>query len=125
MVVMLASPVFAQFPGEPKAPPSYDPVADMTYNFARGAPNEIVREAQRVLRDLGYYTDEIDGIMGPEVKTAIWNFQKATGLTRSASLDRPTMVALGLTGAEAAYASPPSLGAETTSPRHLDDIEAP
>jgi peptidoglycan hydrolase-like protein with peptidoglycan-binding domain len=125
LTMQLATPAFAQFPGEPKMPDAYDPVAQMKYNFERGAPNAIVLEAQLVLRDLGYYAGDVDGIMGPEVKAAIGNFQTSMGLPRSASLDRMTMVVLGLTGSEAAYASPPTLGAETPSPRHLDDVEAP
>ena len=125
LTTQIASPAFAQFPGEPKMPDAYDPVAQMKYTFERGAPNAIVLAAQVALRDLGYYAGDMDGIMGPEVKAAIWNFQEAVGLARSASLDRMTMITLGLTGSDAASASPPTLGTDTSSPLHLDDVEAP
>lgn len=96
---------YAEIPGRPKAPLSYDAVADMNYHFARGAPNATVREAQRVLRELGYYAGPVDGIVGPEDRTAVRKFQGAKGLHLSGNLDPGTVAALGLATGEG-YASP-------------------
>jgi hypothetical protein len=119
---------FAQFPGEPRPPAAFDAVADMQYTFARGAPNDLVREAQRVLTDLGYYAGPLDGILGPDVRRAVWNFQKAQTLVVSGSLDPRTMTALGVGTIE--VASPPdssyaaaSPGSEQPSPMY--DVQAP
>lgn len=125
-LVLAASPAFAQFPGEPKNPGvSFDPVAEQRYVFARGAPNETVLDAQRTLRSLGYYWGEMDGIMSPELKTALWNFQKANGLTPWMHLDRLTLTALGLTEMGAVYASPPTFGTEMPAMRTFDEMQAP
>lgn len=127
MVVATAGVALAQLPGEPKPPAAYDAVADMQYTFARGAPNDVVREAQRVLTDLGYYTGPLDGIMGPEVRRAVWNFQKAQKFLLSGSLDPRTVAALGVGPIEVAsppesfsYASP---GGER--PTQVYDVQAP
>jgi hypothetical protein len=125
-LAFVASPAFAQFPGEPKAPDRwYDPVREMTYVFERGAPNEIVRDAQRVLGVLGHYVGPLDGIMSPDVKAAIQRFQKAQALDVSLHLDRPTLAALGLMRRDAPYASPamPEFGRAT--PPKYEGIEAP
>lgn len=98
LLLVMAAPgvVSAQLSGEPKRPLQYDPVADMRYTFERGAPTETVRVAQQALREKGYYRGAVDGILGPEVRAAIWNFQKTHALKRSGSLDRPTVSAPGL-----------------------------
>ncbi len=68
----------------------------MRYTFERGAPNETVRAAQQALHDEGYYRGATDGILGPDVRAAIWKFQTAQGLKRSAGLAPATVAALGL-----------------------------
>jgi peptidoglycan hydrolase-like protein with peptidoglycan-binding domain len=94
VVMALPSPVLAQLPGEPKAPPSYDVTGDAIHRFKRGAPDETVREAQRRLRDQGYYQGPVDGLMTPQMRRAVWNFQASQDLRRSGSLDPATMAAL-------------------------------
>jgi peptidoglycan hydrolase-like protein with peptidoglycan-binding domain len=94
VVTAFSSPVLAQLPGEPKAPPSYDVTGDAIYRFKRGAPDETVREAQRRLRDQGYYQGPLDGLMTPEMRRAVWNFQKSEDLRPSGRLDPATMAAL-------------------------------
>ena len=53
-----------------------------------------IRWAQVELRDQGLYKGSLDGILGPETKRALGQFQKNTGLGRTASLDAPTWEAL-------------------------------
>jgi peptidoglycan hydrolase-like protein with peptidoglycan-binding domain len=114
MVLVFASavvtPAIAQYPGEPKIPDrTYDPVYDANYHRQWGSPNEVVRQAQQVLRDQGYYRGPIDGLVkNPEYLRAIWSFQKAKGLPATTHLDAPTLAALDV--APTALASPPSTG---------------
>jgi len=49
-----------------------------------------IRWAQVELRDRGFYKGSLDGILGPEMKRALGQFQKNNGLGRTASLDEQT-----------------------------------
>ena len=55
---------------------------------------EDVRWAQVALRYRGLYQGSLDGIVGPETKGALSQFQKIKGLGRTASLDAQTWEAL-------------------------------
>jgi peptidoglycan hydrolase-like protein with peptidoglycan-binding domain len=127
MVVALAGVASAQFPGEPKAPAAYDAVADMRYTFARGAPNDTVRAAQRALADLGYYRGSLDGIVGPELRRAVWEYQKAHEFPVTGSLDPQTVTALGVGPTEVAE-TPESFAAASPGgepPSPVQDMQAP
>ena len=129
VVLLLASatahPAFAQYPGESKASPSSsDVIGNMRHGFGVWAADEKVREVQQVLRDKDYYKGPIDGVLNPEFRQAIWNFQRANGLPRTASLDPATLAALELPATGAALPGPASsFGASGRLPRN--DVEAP
>jgi len=53
-----------------------------------------VRWAQVELRNLSLYNDSLDGVIGPETKRALAEFQKANGLKQTATLDQQTADAL-------------------------------
>ena len=53
-----------------------------------------VRWAQVELRNLGLYNDSLDGLIGPEMKRGLAEFQKANGLKQTAMLDQQTADAL-------------------------------
>jgi hypothetical protein len=53
-----------------------------------------IRWAQVELRDKRLYKGSLDGILGPETKRALGQFQKNNGLGRTASLDAQTWGAL-------------------------------
>jgi peptidoglycan hydrolase-like protein with peptidoglycan-binding domain len=53
-----------------------------------------VRWAQVELRNLGFYDDSLDGVIGPETKRALAKFQIANGLKLTAMLDQQTADAL-------------------------------
>ena len=57
---------------------------------------ERVRIAQEVLKDKGHDPGPIDGMMGPQTRAAIREFQKAEGLPRTGRLDGATVARLGL-----------------------------
>jgi peptidoglycan hydrolase-like protein with peptidoglycan-binding domain len=53
-----------------------------------------IRWAQVELRYSGLYQGSLDGVVGPETKRALSQFQKINGLGRTASLDAQTWEAL-------------------------------
>ena len=120
-----AHPAFAQYPGESKASPSSsDVIGNIRHGFGVWAANEKVREVQQVLRERGHYKGEIDGVLTPEFRRAIWDFQREKGLPRTASLDPATMAALELPATGAASPGPAnSFGA--SEPVQRNAIEAP
>ena len=54
------------------------------------------KQVQQKLKDLGYYTGAIDGIIGTKSKTAIKNFQRDYGLVVDGIVGPKTLNALGL-----------------------------
>src|SRR5215471_17433040 len=67
-----------------------------------------VRWAQVELRNLGLYNDSLDGIIGPEMRRALAEFQKTNGLKQTATLDQQTADALiGDTGIGQGSSVPP------------------
>jgi len=55
-----------------------------------------VREAQRVLRDLGYQPGPVDGVVGPRMKEALVRYQRAQKIAVTGRLDGETMVRLDI-----------------------------
>jgi peptidoglycan hydrolase-like protein with peptidoglycan-binding domain len=53
-----------------------------------------IRWAQLELRNRGLYQGSLDGILGPETRRAVSQFQAINGLGRTASLDAQTWEAL-------------------------------
>ena len=43
-------------------------------------PDELVRAVQDALKQLGYYSGQLDGLAGPQTRTAIADFQMQAGL---------------------------------------------
>ncbi len=57
-------------------------------------PTDKVRGIQQRLKNLGFYGGEVDGIMGPQTKMAITQFQQSQGLRQTGEIDQPTPNAL-------------------------------
>lgn len=80
------------------APPAKEePVsaADKTDSEEEGPPKTMaVREAQGILKELGYEPGKIDGVLGPETRGAIEGFQSDSGLAVTSELDADTVGAL-------------------------------
>ena len=58
-----------------------------------------IRWAQVELHTIGLYKGSLDGVVGPETKRALLEFQEDNNLARTATLDQPTADALvGHTG---------------------------
>lgn len=51
-------------------------------------------DIQKVLKDAGYYTGDLDGLAGPKTSAAVVEFQKAKGLPETGKVDPRTLAAL-------------------------------
>lgn len=73
-----------------------------TYQSSAGSQEQSeIKEAQRVLKDHDLYQGNIDGIVGPQTRSALRQYQEQQGLEVSGSLDQQTKQALGVSeGAE-------------------------
>lgn len=58
---------------------------------------DAIRSAQMVLRDRGYYNGAISGVMNPQTRSAIRNFQRDRNIAETGDLDFRTAQALGIT----------------------------
>ena len=54
-----------------------------------------VKKAQETLRDKGYYSGHIDGVMGPQTRAGIRQYQKSENLPVTGNLDNETAGKLG------------------------------
>ena len=61
-----------------------------------GSRSEEVRQIQQKLKELGYYTGNVDGIFGTQTKNAVVNFQKSKGLSADGIAGPKTLAALGI-----------------------------
>jgi hypothetical protein len=59
-------------------------------------PDKVIADTQALLKDMGYYTGEVDGLLGPLTRDALTAYQADNGLTTTASIDEPTLDSLGL-----------------------------
>jgi len=59
-------------------------------NGAAVTHDETVKKAQQALKDQGYYQASIDGVMGPETRSALKQFQEKEGLAATGQLDDET-----------------------------------
>jgi peptidoglycan hydrolase-like protein with peptidoglycan-binding domain len=74
---------------------------NLTHLQAQQAPElqhdrQLVREIQVKLAEQGYYAGAIDGIIGPQTRDALRNFQRAHRLPVSGHLDEATVAKLGV-----------------------------
>ena len=67
-----------------------------------GSSGDEVRRIQQKLKDLGYYTDKVDGIYGKNTQSAVKSFQRNVGLTADGIVGSATLLYLGLSGGSTA-----------------------
>ena len=76
---------------------SYKDSTNSIYTVSRlGSKGEEVRRIQKKLRELGYYSGNIDGIYGSATKKAVIAFQKNCGITADGIAGAKTLLYLGL-----------------------------
>jgi hypothetical protein len=59
-------------------------------------PDQVIADTQALLQQMGYYTGEVDGLLGPLTREALTAYQTDQGLTPTAAIDQPTLDSLGL-----------------------------
>ena len=59
-------------------------------------PDQVIAQTQDLLQQMGYYTGEVDGLLGPLTREALAAYQADNGLTATAAIDEPTLDSLGL-----------------------------
>jgi Putative peptidoglycan binding domain len=59
-------------------------------------PDQVIADVQALLQQMGYYTGEVDGLLGPLTREALTAYQADQGLTTTAVIDQPTVDSLGL-----------------------------
>jgi Putative peptidoglycan binding domain len=59
-------------------------------------PDQVIAQTQDLLQQMGYYTGEVDGLLGPMTREALSAYQADNGLTTTAAIDQPTLDSLGL-----------------------------
>jgi hypothetical protein len=59
-------------------------------------PDKVIADVQGVLQQMGYYTGEVDGLLGPLTREALTAYQAEQGLTQTAAIDEPTLDSLGM-----------------------------
>lgn len=88
----------------PRRPPSSVPSGPYGRVFARtpyaSAPMEVqqdtIKRAQRFLRELSFYRDDIDGVPGPALEEGILAYQRFIALPLTGQLDLETLAAMRL-----------------------------
>jgi hypothetical protein len=53
-----------------------------------------IANIQTALQEQGYYHGEIDGLIGPQTRAALAEYQEANGLETTSAIDQPTVEAL-------------------------------
>jgi hypothetical protein len=59
-------------------------------------PDRVIADVQAVLQEMGYYTGEVDGLLGPLTREALTAYQADQGLATTAAIDQPTLDSLGM-----------------------------
>src|SRR5436305_2275925 len=65
------------------------------YGYDGLSPDQIIANVQYALQQLGYFSEAVDGVLGPITRQAIEDYQVDNGLNVTGAIDRPTLVALG------------------------------
>jgi hypothetical protein len=57
-------------------------------------PDRVIADVQAELQEMGYYTGEVDGLLGPLTRQALRDYQNDHGLMVTEAIDEPTLDAL-------------------------------
>jgi Putative peptidoglycan binding domain len=77
-------------------PDAYYPYDGPIYGYNDLSPDQVIANVQTQLYNEGYYSGPIDGILGPDTRAAIADYQADHGLAVTAAIDEPTVESLGL-----------------------------
>lgn len=78
---------------------AYYPYDGPIYSGPSARPfDQVVADVQAALQEQGYYRGEVDGLLGPQSRQALAEYQSAQGLYATETIDQPTLSSLGLAG---------------------------
>ena len=84
------------YPAWGYAPNSYYAYDGPIYAYNNLPPDQVIANVQTALQQQGYYQGEVDGLLGPQTRAAIADYQRANGLPDTAAVDQPTLESLGM-----------------------------
>jgi hypothetical protein len=65
------------------------------YGYDGLPPDQIIANVQYALQQLGYFSEAVDGVLGPVTQAAIEDYQVENDLPVTGAIDRPLLVSLG------------------------------
>ncbi len=84
------------FPAWGYAPNAYYAYDGPIYGYNGLPPDQVIANVQTALQQQGYYQGEVDGLLGPQTRAAVADYQRANGLAETAAVDQPTLESLGM-----------------------------
>ncbi len=80
------------------APNAYYAYDGPIYGYNNLPPDQVIANVQTALQQQGYYQGEVDGLLGPQTRAAIADYQRANPpLAETGAIDQPTLSSLGMT----------------------------
>jgi hypothetical protein len=67
------------------------------YAYNHLPPDQVIANVQSALQQQGYYSGDVDGLVGPLTRAALADYQRDHGLYETAAIDQPTLESLGMT----------------------------
>lgn len=62
----------------------------------RPAGDPVIADVQRVLKDLNIYSGDVDGLTGPQTRTAVETYRRIVGLSATGEIDAQLLTQLGI-----------------------------
>jgi Putative peptidoglycan binding domain len=59
-------------------------------------PGQVVANVQSALQEQGFYQGEVDGILGPQTRAALAEYQSKQGMEPTGAIDEPTLESLNM-----------------------------
>jgi hypothetical protein len=84
------------FPAWGYSPSAYYAWDGPIYAYNRMPPDQVIANVQAALQEQGYYSGEVDGLIGPLTRGAIADYQRDHGLYMTSTIDQPTLQSLGI-----------------------------
>src|ERR1017187_6605661 len=72
----------------------YYPYDGPIYSYNDMPLDQEIANIQTALQQQGYYQGDIDGLLGPQTRAALAQYQQANGLETTSAIDQPTVEAL-------------------------------
>lgn len=86
---------------------------------------DTVRQLQEQLQSQGYDVGEVDGVLGPNTRQALTNFQRDQNLQASGQPDQQTMAALGIEPGASQQAEMPQTRQQRGQGQEMEDQQQP